>query len=48
MASLTVLPYDIEQQFVSANVNDLKKLQIAQGAYFHINKVDEFSRTIDV
>ena len=40
--AFSVLPYDIEQQFVSANVNDLKNIaQLSQGAYFHINKVDE-------
>jgi len=40
--TFSVLPYDIEQQFVSANVNDLKNIaNLSQGSYFHINKVDE-------
>jgi len=40
--SFTVLPYDIEQQFVSSNIKDLKKVaQSSKGAYFHINKVDQ-------
>ena len=40
--TFSVLPYDIEQQFVSANVNDLKNIaQLAKGAHFHINKADE-------
>ena len=40
--NITVLPYDIEQQFGRANMNDLKNIaQLSNGAYFHINKVNE-------
>ena len=40
--NITVLPYDIEQQFGRANMNDLKNIaQLSNGAFFHINKVDE-------
>ena len=40
--SFTVLPYNIEQQFVSSNIEDLKKIaQSSNGSYFHINKVDK-------
>jgi len=40
--SFTVLPYNIEQQFLSSNIEDLKKIaQSSKGSYFHINKVDK-------
>ena len=40
--TLTVLPYEIEQQFTSANFNSLKQIsQLSGGSYFHINKTDE-------
>lgn len=40
--TLTVLPYEIEQQFTSANINNLKQIsQLSGGSYFHINKTDE-------
>jgi len=40
--NITVLPYDIEQQFGRANMNDLKNIaQLSNGAFFHINKVNE-------
>ena len=40
--AITVLPYEIEQQLVRANMNDLKNIaQLSNGTYFHINKVDE-------
>ena len=40
--AITVLPYEIEQQLVRANMNDLINIaQLSNGTYFHINKVDE-------
>jgi hypothetical protein len=40
--TIKVLPYEIEQQFVRGNMNDLKNIaQLSKGANFHINKVDE-------
>ena len=45
--SLTVLPYEVEQQFTTANVKDLKGIaESSGGAYFFINKTNEFIESL--
>jgi hypothetical protein len=45
--SLTVLPYEVEQQFTTTNVKDLKGIaESSGGAYFFINKTNEFIESL--
>lgn len=45
--SLTVLPYEVEQQFTTANIKDLKGIAEASGgSYFFINQTNDFIETL--
>ena len=45
--SLTVLPYEVEQQFTTANVKDLKGIAEASGgSYFFIDKTNDLIETL--
>ena len=45
--SLKVLPYDVEQQFTTANVKDLKGIaESSGGSYFFIDKTNDLMETL--
>lgn len=45
--ALTVLPYEVEQQFTTANIKDLKGIAEASGgSYFYINQTNDLIETL--